>query len=391
MTRRKTRRAWGSVTEVQRGRKYVLRWMENTPGGRKRKTKTVRGTYREACMELDRIHVERADDKPVPTISQAYETWLIPTMAAQVEAGTLARNTRDLVLRSWRNYVGPQWGKMPVDQLRPVQLQEWLLTLPAATADTALLTLRKIYIQISGFTVLPIDPFAASVRYTMPTRKTRERSKRLYTLDEALDVLGKLRGTSLEAPFILACFGSCRSGESLGVRAGEVHAWPCGGTVLAAVDIARQMEQNGVEPTADGRLKTAKSVRTVVILPQASARLIEIVEQRQAEGSEWLCDRGDGLPMNRGICNNRWSKLCEREGIEHIPWANLRNSWRTIAEMELHMPWDLMEVLMGHSLPGVSGRHYIRPSQEQIVRSVCDALGMSWDISQQSRSSKLLC
>ena len=121
MTKKQRRRVWGSVTEMRRGKKYVLRWMQNTPQGRRRKTKTVYGTYREACAELDRIHVEHADDAPVPTIAKAYETWLVPKMAAQVEAGTLAPNTRDLVLRSWRNYVGPRWGAMPVDQLRAVE------------------------------------------------------------------------------------------------------------------------------------------------------------------------------------------------------------------------------------------------------------------------------
>ena len=163
MTRKQRRRAWGSITEAKRGKKNILRWQENTPCGRKRKTKTVYGTYREACTKLDRIHVERADDKPVPTITQAYGTRLEPTMAAQVAAGTLAPNTRSLVTRSWANYVSPTWGSMPVDQLRPVHLQEWLLALPAATADTALLTLRKIYGTVSGFVVLPIDPFAATV------------------------------------------------------------------------------------------------------------------------------------------------------------------------------------------------------------------------------------
>ena len=113
MTKKQRRRVWGSVTEMRRGKKYVLRWMQNTPQGRRRKTKTVYGTYREACAELDRIHVEHADDAPVPTIAKAYETWLVPKMAAQVEAGTLAPNTRDLVLRSWRNYVGPRWGQAP--------------------------------------------------------------------------------------------------------------------------------------------------------------------------------------------------------------------------------------------------------------------------------------
>ena len=257
MTRKQRRRAWGSITEVKRGKKCILRWQENTPCGRKRPTKTVYGTYREACTELDRIHVERTEDNPVPTIAQVYGTWLELT------------------------------------------------------------------------------------------------------------------------------FGSCRSGEPLGICTDEVLPFAAESTTLATVDLVRQMEQAGIEPTADGVLKTRKSMRTVVVLPDAAGRLLEIAGERRAAGSEWLADRGDGLPMNRGMCNHRWKKWCAAEGVEHIPWSNLRNSWRTICEMELHMPWDLMEMLMGHSLPGVSGRHYIRPSREQVARSVCDALGINWDISQQ--------
>ena len=135
------------------------------------------------------------------------------------------------------------------------------------------------------------------------------------------------------------------------------------------------MQQSGTEPV--GALKTAKSARTVVILPQAADRLVEIAASRAADGREWLSDRGDGLPMNRSICNDRWRKLCAARGIEHIPWSNLRNSWRTIAEVELRLPWDLIEMLMGHALPGVSGRHYIRPTAEQVVRAAFDALGIS--------------
>lgn len=175
---------------------------------------------------------------------------------------------------------------MPVDQLCPVHLQEWLLTLPAATADTALLTLRKIYGTVSGFVVLPIDPFAATVKYTMPTRKTRERSKRMYTLDETKDILGRLHGTSLEAPFIMARFGSCHSGEPLGICTDEVLPFAAESTTLATVDLVCQMEQAGIEPTADGVLKTRKSMRTVVVLPDAAGRLLEIAGERRAAGSE---------------------------------------------------------------------------------------------------------
>lgn len=53
MTRKQRRCAWCSITEAKRGKKYILRWQENTPCGRKRKTKTVYATYREACAEID--------------------------------------------------------------------------------------------------------------------------------------------------------------------------------------------------------------------------------------------------------------------------------------------------------------------------------------------------
>lgn len=155
---------------------------------------------------------------------------------------------------------------------------------------------------MSGFVVLLIDPFAPTVKYTMPTRKTRERSKRLYTLAEAKDILGRLHGISLEAPFIMACFGSCRSGESLGIRTDGVMPFAMESTTLATVDLVRQTEQAGIEPAADGVLKTRKSIRTVVVLPDAAGRLLEIADERRAAGSEWLADRGDGLPMNRGEC-----------------------------------------------------------------------------------------
>lgn len=55
MTARARRRSWGSVTEATRGKKCVIRWMENAPKGRMRRSKTILGTYREACLELYRI------------------------------------------------------------------------------------------------------------------------------------------------------------------------------------------------------------------------------------------------------------------------------------------------------------------------------------------------
>lgn len=373
MTRR---RPWGSITEVVKGKKYVLRWTQNTPKGRKRLTKTVYGTRKQASLELDRIHVEQADDTITPTVAQAWSMWTVPMLEAQREQGKLSGNTWDYYNRVWANHVEPRWGKVPVDQLRAIDLQNWLLTLTKGTARAAVMVLRRIYSNVAALMPLPLNPFAPTVRYIMPTATTA-RSAEVYALDEARAVLSKLCGSMLEPAFILACFGSCRSGESLAVALDSVHEFRRGDAVVAAVEICQQMPQTATEPARE--LKNAQSHRVVCIPPEVAPRLLEIAEERREFGTKWLCDRGDGTPMDRNACMTRWRRFCKREGVRYIPWANLRNSWRTIAETEAKLPWELAEMLMGHKLPGVSGSHYIRPSMEQVVDSYFSALGINRD------------
>ena len=109
MTARARRRSWGSVTEVTRGKKYVIRWMENTPRGRMRRSKTIWGTYREACLELDKKHVEHAEDKPTPTVRRAYEMWVLPLLNKRLETGTLAPNSYKTIVTSWDKFVNQRW------------------------------------------------------------------------------------------------------------------------------------------------------------------------------------------------------------------------------------------------------------------------------------------
>lgn len=66
MTKKQRRRVWGSVTEMRRGKKYVLRWMQNTPQGRRRKTKTVYGTYREAWRNSTASTSSTPTTRPCP-------------------------------------------------------------------------------------------------------------------------------------------------------------------------------------------------------------------------------------------------------------------------------------------------------------------------------------
>lgn len=85
MPRKARRRAWGSVTEAARGKKYVLRWVENTPQGRRRRSRTVYGTYREACSELAKIQATRCDERAMPTVGQLYEARYLPWLERKYE------------------------------------------------------------------------------------------------------------------------------------------------------------------------------------------------------------------------------------------------------------------------------------------------------------------
>ena len=377
MTARARRRSWGSVTEVTRRKKYVIRWMENTPRGRMRRSKTIWGTYREACLELDKKHVEHAEDKPTPTVRRAYEMWVLPLLNKRLETGTLAPNSYKTIVTSWDKFVNPRWGDSQIDTVRAVDVQEWILTLNRGNAECSLRCLSRVFERAATFMPLPMNPFGANIKYEMPLA-SRTRSKQVYTLAQAEQVLEKLHGTIMEAPFILACFAGCRPAESLAVHVNDIKVIDVDGIEVCAVSIERQVCANG-EVTE--RMKTKQSRRTTFVLPQAAQRLIQIRDEYVSQGREWLSDRGDGLPAGRDAHKRRWKKWCNSNDVEYIPWANLRNSWRTICEMELRMPWDLCELMMGHALPGMSGAHYIRPSIEQTARTFIESLGINKDIS----------
>lgn len=372
--RAKRRSPWGSITEVEPGRRYVIRWIENMPRGRVRRSHTLRGTYAEASLWLDRKHVECADagDRPVPTVGRAYEMWYVPWMDRRVAEGRAKDGTRRAYENAWRLHVAPRWGSVPVDSIRPADVQTWLYSLPAATAQQAVSVLRRVLDFAVRYEVIPSNKLR--LKYEMPTRKVFSRSTEVYDLARAERVLESLRGSASEAPYILACFGSARTGEALGVRADEVERAESHGLVLATVPVVRRMGWAGDLPLPDGDLKTPQSERTLVIPEPYGARLLEIAAERIAGGCEWLADRGDGLPPNRASMRAIWMR---EAGGDAIPFANLRNSWRTIAQYEWGVDPDTLELLMGHVIPTTTGRHYLRPSVDDLVDAVAKAVAQS--------------
>ena len=358
MPRKQRRRTWGSITTVSRG-KHVLRWVENTPEGRKRRSRTFYGTYKEADAELARIRVLVGDDAPVPTFAQIYARWWMPSVESRLESGGIAPNTRETYVRAWKRLCEPRWGGVPCDSVRPVDVQKWLDGMTAGNAAMASKVMKQLADVAVRYEMVESNKF--KIGYSMPAKHAGRRSTKTYGLAEAETMLERVRGSRMEAAYILAAFGSCRTGESLAVKAGGVRAVESHGMTFAAAVVDDQITPDG---KAARRTKNPQSARTVVVPPPYSARLLEIASEQLATGSPWMTDRGDGAPMGRAALNGEWRRIA---GDGHIPFANLRNSWRTFAQAEWGVDYDVLEVLMGHALQGVTGRHYLRMSDAQIV------------------------
>lgn len=368
------RRSFGSIDAVIEGKKYVCRWYENTDNGRTRKSKTVTGSYREAERFLAVKQVELGDQRSIPTISEIYELWYKPWAERQVADGKKKQGTVDRYTEVWENVISPKWGDVPLDRVRPDRFQAWLLDLNAGNANISLVILRKFADLAMLYNRIDNNVFRRN--YDKPIATSRQKVAGVYNLDKAREVYQKLREchSIAFAPYILACFGGTRVGESLGVMCHEVTTIECAGVRFAVVPIRRRMVKTGCSPLPDGDLKTPQSVRETLIPEPYCYDLLKLVEAR--EGA-WLADRGDGLPLNE----NSFMYFFNRDiGRDAIPLSNLRASWRTFASFRWHVPSDTLELLMGHKLDGISGRHYIRPSIGELARSFAERYKVDKDI-----------
>ena len=353
MPRKARRRAWGSVTEAARGKKYVLRWVENTPQGRRRRSRTVYGTYREACNELAKIQATKCDERAVPTIGSLFEARYLPWLERRYEDS--ASNTKSLYLRAWKNHCEPKWARVPIDQVKPLDVQEWLDGMAHGNAHSALIVMRRTLDFAVNLEQIPANPFRRE--YEMP-KASRKRSSEVLDAKQAADMLAKVEGMPYEAAYIMAAFGGCRTGESLAVRVEDVREIEAGGVRFAAVAIKRQAGHLNGEIRES--TKTAQSERETLVPEPYCSILLKLRDEREAEGIEWMSDVG-GKSIGTATLSRIWRK------VGSVPFANLRNGWRTYAQYEWGVPYSTLEVLMGHKLPGVTGGHYLRPSAEQLA------------------------
>lgn len=358
------RASWGSVTLVSKGHYRIRYWGKDSGGTYRRMSETVHGTRRQAFDRLALLHVEHSDEHGSVTVGQAHDLWWVPWADRRCESGQMSANARRQFDSTWKNHVGPRWKDVQLGAVTPPDVQEWLLSKTNSTAMQCKTVLSRIMDRARFMGATDNDPFSSALE--MPARESRESTSESYDAEELRAVWDALRGSVAEVPFLLCAFGSCRVGESIGVRCNEVSVE----LGVCSMPITRQVTQaSGLTDT----LKNRFSERTVAVPGPMGRRVYEVATARREAGYDWLVGQEADSPATQGAVKRTYRKLVLSSGIRYLPMQTLRASWQTMARYTLGIePW-VIERLMGHSVGGVTGQHYDRPHGDDYIRAVSDA------------------
>lgn len=376
MPRKPMRSNWGSITEIEKNKRYRIRYWSETSKGYRRASETVRGTKRQAYDRLAALRLNHSEDAPAPTLTQVWDMWVFPHLEERYAAHEISYSTYANYTRTWRLvFAESKYGRIPVDALRPITLQEWFDGMTTSQALFSRIILRMIYAECELRDICSADITRRS--YHMP-KAGKKRDSGIWSLNKLHKLYGAVRSSYMEPWFILAAFGGPRVGESLAVRNSEIELIQHDGVPVAVVPITKQWTQQEVITST---LKTAQSVHAAVIPGPLGARLYELA---QASEDEWILQGPDDVPMTQKRLLSVWKIVCRDAGVSYRPVNRLRNSWQTFTHWELGVEREKIERMMGHKGTSITEIHYDKPEAEMLAKAAAEAYKLhpyadNWD------------
>lgn len=357
---------WGSVTELKKGVWRIRYWADSEKGYR-RLSKTVHGTRVDANDALAALRLDHSKDAPTPTMNDCWKRWLLPYYEKRVENGDMSEQSLKQYISFWNKHIKPRWGSYEVDTIRPIAVQQWLDTKSASLAGTLQGICKKAVNFACRYEFSDKNVFA--IEYILPPKiSVQKRPNTVWTLSQLLDLLQvtKKEAAWLLPSFILCAFGSCRTGESWGVKQKDIELVDIDGLKIARISIERQINQNNI---VTNKLKNPQSKR-IVLVPDELAIFIA-----KLKGEFIMQDPIIGTMPTRHaqVIHEKWEKIIKKAKVPKGHYGRLRASWRTFMQDEFGLPPDMLEKMMGHKGTGVTNAHYYRPQADVYTKTYVEA------------------
>jgi integrase len=320
----------GSIT--RRGKqswriKYELP-RDPATGERRIGYQTIRGKRTDAEKALrDILHKQDhgiAIDPSRITLAEYLDTWLADVAPRTVAAKALERY-RGLV----RHQINPHLGAMPLQKLRPADVDQWLRALEKGELSIRSIRHAHGVLRSALSHATAVEMVARNVCRIISPPKLERAEIEILTAGEIAGALSKLQGHPFHSIAALAIGTGARRGEIAALR------WADLDLEAATVRIERSVEQ-----TKDGlRVKQPKTAagRRTVSLPAATVKALrehrrQTLELRMALGMGSLPPEAplfatiEGEALSPHLITNRWRRAVENRKLPQVSFHALRHS-----------------------------------------------------------------
>jgi hypothetical protein len=223
MTRsRKNRYQEGTVERVRRAKgpdAWVYRWRELLPDGTRVQRKRVIGTVSQfrtlsaarSAVENLRLAINAAAKPPVMTIGEAWGHF----QAHELRDPDVGRSHTTIAVYEnfFRSQILPRWRDVPIDEVRPIDVEKWLRSLthlaPATRAKSRNLMSALFSHLIRHELYTRLNPIS-SVRQSA----TRRSEPAVLTVAEIRSILDHIEAPAVRVMVIVAACSALRRSES---------------------------------------------------------------------------------------------------------------------------------------------------------------------------------
>lgn len=341
------RRPLGSKTEIAPGvwRLMVSAGYDTTSGERRRPSKTVHGTERQADAALAKLLLDAGKmPETEVTVGQYLDAMWLPHCEKRVRARTF-----DGYKSICENHITPKIGDLPLSSLSPFQLDTWLDDIDGSP-QTRLHVYRCLATALNQavkWRLVEHNPLLA----VEPPKVVKTRPDTL-TAAEAAKYIEAFRGHQLEPIVVLALSAGLRRSELAGLTWADIDF------DRGSVHITKGLHDRAGELlTEDPKSHTSR--RVVALPPQA----VEVLRALRGLGP---------LVVENGQAMKPWriSQEYERQvAISKLRRLALKNLRHTHATLLIEAGVDLYTVSqrLGHSSVAVTQDFYVRPGEKADV------------------------
>ena len=373
--RQRVQFGWVSLKARKKGPDvWVLRYRENLPDGSSIRRSVAIGTVEEYLNEsqarkaalswLLSMNAEPANGPPVSfgAVIHRYLAEEIPERAS-----TASR------YRCWlKNHVEPKWRDSPIEQIKPLLVEEWLKKLDLAPKSKSHLKnlMRVLFNAAMRWELIPYQLNPMSLVRVKDSSKRQQEPKAL-SVDEFRRVLENIPEPFRTMCIVAMCLG-LRVSEILGLRWNDIDWEGLRLSVRHAYVYGKQ-----------GDVKTQASHRWMPLdrllaerLRQHKARLAPL-----AKSDDWIFANPEtGKPYWPGRIQENWLvPAAEKAGIGRIGWHSFRHSHSTLLHA-LGVDLKVQQELLRHADVRTTMNIYtqavpkaLREANSKVVRLVLPA------------------